>query len=224
MIRDSGAFGENISPAELGGRLDAPAFHRNCEPIWSVLAVHLQGKRGDVLEVGSGTGQHVAAFARRASDITWWPSDCEEAHLASIASWRAYGQLANVRAPMRLDLRKPDWGFENYAGAHPTIFVAILCFNVLHIASWAVAEALMAGAKHHLARDGLLFVYGPFTRHGRHTAPSNAAFDKSLRRADPDWGVRNVEELGALAARNRLDLASVEPMPANNLTLVFRPR
>jgi SAM-dependent methyltransferase len=200
----------------MDARLDAPAFHRNCAPIVAVLARCLTGCRGDVLEVGSGTGQHVVEFARAAPDIVWWPSDQDERSLASIAAWGADAGLANLRPPLRIDLRAPDW-----EAAAPKSLLAIFSANVLHIAPWAVAEGLMAGAGRRLASNGRLFVYGPFMREGRHTAPSNAAFDASLRHQDPAWGVRDVADVAVLAGQHGLRLADIVEMPANNLILVF---
>ncbi len=206
------------------GRLDAPAFHRNNGPIWSVLAPYLAGRTGDVLEIGSGTGQHAAAFAALAPEIVWWPSDCEDAHLRSIAAWRAQARRANLRSPVRLDLTAPGWGLAADGSGRPTAFLALLAINVLHIAPWRASEGLFGGAAARLAPAGHLFVYGPFMRAGRHTAESNARFDASLRRADPAWGVRDLDDLERLAADNALRLADVAAMPANNLTLVFQRR
>lgn len=214
-------FGRSAQPATLGGRPDASAFHRNHEPIWSVLEPWLQGQAGDVLELGSGTGRHAAVYARRSPDLNWWPSDVNDAHLRSIAAWRAHVELANLRAPLRIDLADPDWatGLER-AGA-PAAFRALLCINVLHIAPWRVAEGLFAGAARVLQEDGRLFVYGPFKRQGRHTAPSNEVFDAALRGANPDWGVRDMDDLDALARQVGLRPTHAEPMPANNFVLVF---
>jgi SAM-dependent methyltransferase len=211
-------FGNVGAPPEPDGRLDAPAFHRNCEPIWSVLAGFLHGQSGDVLELGSGTGQHVIAFARQSPGIRWWPSDLNEQHLRSIAAWRAHSELANVEPPVRIDLTQTDWGL--HAGV-PAQLRAIVCANVLHIAPWRVAEGLFAGAARHLADGGRLFIYGPFVRDGAHTAPSNAAFDASLRSANPEWGVRDTRDLRRLAAAEGLSLVEVVEMPANNAILVF---
>lgn len=214
-------YGKVGRPPEADGRFDAPAFHRNHVPIWSVLARFLVGKSGDALEVGSGTGQHVVAFAREAPGIVWWPSDRNEAHLRSIAAWRAYAQLDNVRAPARIDLMAADWGLGATASALPGEFLAIVCINVLHIAPWGVAEGLLRGAARLLRSDGHLFVYGPFMRDGRHTAPSNAAFDNSLRAENPSWGVRDTRDLAMLAESVGLRLAEIAEMPANNFVLVF---
>jgi hypothetical protein len=174
-------FGKDGRPVEPDGRLDAPAFHRNHQPIWSVLQKFLNGKSGDVLEAGSGTGQHVIDFARQTPEITWWPSDFNDSHLKSIAAWRGHAQLPNVRAPLRIDLSDPTWCPEMHDGNGPGRLLAVFCANVIHIAPWRVAEGLFAGTAHYLRADGRLFLYGPFKRDGQHTALSNAVFDTSLR-------------------------------------------
>ena len=214
-------FGKDGGPVEADGRLDAAAFHRNHQPIRVVLEKFLEGKSGDVLEAGSGTGQHVVDFAARFSEITWWPSDFNEAHLNSIAAWRAHAQLANIRAPLRIDLADPAWCAEMQDGRGPAPLLAVFCANVIHIAPWRVAEGLIAGAANYLRPDGKLFLYGPFKRDGKHTAPSNTAFDASLRSNNPEWGVRDVGDVRQLAERNGLRLAEIVDMPANNLMLVF---
>jgi SAM-dependent methyltransferase len=201
-------------------RLDAPAFHRNCEPIWSVIAPFLQGKSGDVLEVGSGTGQHIVEFARRAPDIVWWPTDIDPEYLDSIEAWRRHARLPNVRAPVRIDAANTEWPLGRHEGP-PSALLAMFSANVLHISPWRVSEGLLAGAARHLQTDGRLFIYGPFMRNGQHTAPSNEAFDLSLRRQNAEWGVRDADELGRLADRVGLKLSAVAAMPANNLTLTF---
>jgi SAM-dependent methyltransferase len=214
-------FGKDGRGAAEDGRLDAAAFHRNHEPIWATLERYLAGKSGDVLEAGSGTGQHVVFFAKHTPDLVWWPSDFNDAHLKSIAAWRAHAQLANVRAPLTIDLADPAWGpGMQYAGS-PKTLRAVFCANVIHIAPWPVAEGLFAGVGHYLAPDGLLMLYGPFKRDGEHTAPSNAAFDASLRQGNPDWGVRDVADLAKLADAAGLALRDVVDMPANNQILVF---
>ncbi len=215
-------FGQDGTAPEPDGRLDAPAFHRNCRPIWSVLGDFLRDQTGDVLELGSGTGQHVIEFARHSPGITWWPSDVNDRHLRSIAAWSAHAGLANVRPPVRIDLVKADWGLQ--ALGVPTDLLAIICANVLHIAPWRVAESLFAGAAHHLAGNGRLLIYGPVTRDGAHTAPSNAEFDASLRGANPEWGVRDIGDLHRQAATEGLSLLEVIDMPANNVILVFALR
>lgn len=214
-------FGKDGQPVEPDGRLDAAAFHRNHEPIWAILQKFLDGKSGDVLEAGSGTGQHVVDFARRSPEIMWWPSDFNDAHLNSIAAWRANAQLANVSAPLRIDLSDPAWCPEMADGRGPGRLLAVFCANVIHIAPWRVAEGLFAGAARYLRADGRLFLYGPFKRDGKHTAISNAVFDSSLRDNNAEWGVRDIADVTALAETVGLSLVEIAEMPANNLILVF---
>ena len=214
-------FGKDGRRVEPDGRLDAPAFHRNHEAIRSVLLRFLAGKSGDVVEAGSGTGQHVVDFARQTPDITWWPSDLNAQHLRSIAAWRAHTGLTNIRSPLRIDLSDPAWCTEMHDGSGPANLLAVFCANVIHIAPWRVAEGLFAGAARYLRSDGRLYLYGPFKRGGKHTAVSNAVFDSSLRERDPEWGVRAIEALEQLAAGNGLALVEIAEMPANNLILVF---
>ena len=214
-------FGKDGGRIEPDGRLDAAAFHRNHAPIWTVLEKFLDGKVGDVLEAGSGTGQHAVDFARRSPAITWWPSDPNEAHLRSIGAWRAHTQLPNVRAPLRIDLSDPAWCPEMRDGRGPGKLLAVFCANVVHIAPWRVAEGLFAGAAGYLRQDGRLFLYGPFKREGKHTALSNAVVDTSLQNNNPEWGVRDIEDVSRLAEAVGLALIETVDMPANNLILVF---
>lgn len=214
-------FGKDGGHIEPDGRLDAKAFHRNHEAIWAVLAPFLQAKSGDVLEAGSGTGQHVVEFARKSPQLTWWPSDFNAQHLASIEAWRTHAQLDNVRTPLRIDLSDPAWCAAMTDSSGPGPLLAVFCANVVHIAPWPVAEGLLAGAARYLRTDGRLFMYGPFKRGGHHTAVSNAVFDTSLRSSNPEWGVRDVEELERVAGSVGLKLIEVVEMPANNLVLVF---
>jgi SAM-dependent methyltransferase len=213
-------FGDSGAPPAPDGRLNGPAFHRNHDAIWSAMAGFLSAQTGDVLELGSGTGQHAAAYAARSPQLTWWPSDIYPSHLASIEAWRRHAGLANVRAPQRIDLTDPAWAWtaDKQAG---TALTAMLCINVLHISPWTVAQNLIAGAGRLLRDDGRLFVYGPFMRAGEHTAPSNAVFDATLRAENPEWGVRDIDDLRALAQNAGLTLAETVAMPANNLVLVF---
>ncbi|HEY4834902.1 MAG TPA: DUF938 domain-containing protein [Bradyrhizobium sp.] len=214
-------FGKDGRPVESDGRLDAPAFHRNHEAIRAVLQPFLAGESGDVVEAGSGTGQHVVDLARHFPEIIWWPSDLNDQHLKSIAAWRAHAGLANIRPPLRIDLSDPAWCPEMHDGSGPANLLAVFCANVIHIAPWRVAEGLFAGAGRYLREAGRLFLYGPFKRGGKHTAMSNAVFDTSLREGNPEWGVRDVEALEELAAGAGLVLIEAIEMPANNLTLVF---
>ena len=214
-------FGRDGRPVEADGRLDAAAFHRNHQAISAVLQPYLAGRSGDAVEAGSGTGQHVVHFARQTPDITWWPSDLNDAHLRSIEAWRMHAGLSNIRPPLRIDLSDPAWCPPMHDGSGPQEPLAVFCANVIHIAPWRVAEGLFAGAGRYLGDDGRLFLYGPFKRGGKHTAISNAVFDTSLRERDPEWGVREVEAVEALAGDSGLVLAKIAEMPANNLILVF---
>ena len=217
-------FGKDGRPVEPDGRLDAAAFHRNHEPIWAVLQKFLAGKTGDVLEAGSGTGQHVVHFAKHTPGVIWWPSDLNERHLKSIEAWRAHAGLPNIRPPQRIDLTDPAWSSAMKDGGGPAELLAVFCANVIHIAPWRVAEGLFAGAGRYLRADGRLFLYGPFKREGKHTAMSNAVFDTSLREQDAEWGVRDIADLEKLAETAGLALIETVPMPANNLILAFERR
>ncbi len=196
-------------------RLRAAATARNRQPILDVLARVLP-PAGIVLEVGSGTGEHAAFFAPRLPHLTWQPSDPEAEMRASIAAWARSVAASNIAAPLTLDAAAATWPVERAD--------AVVCINVIHIAPWAVCEGLVAGAAALLPDGGVLVLYGPFKRDGRHTAPSNAAFDESLRSRDPAWGVRDMGDVAAAAAAVGFDLADVVPMPANNFSIVFRRR
>lgn len=220
MVKFVVDYGKGGTPATPDGRLDAPTFHRNHEPIWSAIAEWLQAQTGDVLEIGSGTGQHAATFARRTPRLAWWPSDIHSSHLESIAAWRRHERLANLHAPQRIDLAAHDWNWQ----AGETVsrpLTAILCINVLHISPWRVTQNLLSGAGRLLRSNGRLFLYGPFMRDGKHTAPSNADFDAALRNENAEWGVRDVRDLRELADETGLSLTKITPAPANNLVLAF---
>jgi len=214
-------FGRDGGRVESDGRLDAPAFHRNHEPLWAALEKHLAGLTGNVVELGSGTGQHVVHFARHTPDLVWWPSDLNQRHVKSIEAWRVHSGLPNIRSPLRIDLSDPGWCPEMRSGQGPTNLAAVFCANVIHIAPWSVAEGLFAGAGRYLRADGKLFLYGPFKRDGKHTALSNAVFDTSLRNQDAEWGVRDITDLEKLADSVGLNLIEISDMPANNLILAF---
>jgi len=197
-------------------RLQSPAAARNRGPILEVLRDVLLA-RARVLEIASGSGEHAVHFASAEPGWTWQPSDPTHEALASIAAWRETAALPNLAAPRYLDATDPaSWPAEP--------FDAIVAINLLHISPWAVTEALMACAGDRLVPGGVLYLYGPYRRGGEHTAPSNAAFDASLRRHDPRWGVRDLEAVVAEAQGRGLELARVVDMPANNLSVVFERR
>ncbi|KVU46965.1 SAM-dependent methyltransferase [Burkholderia ubonensis] len=201
------------TPDDPSMRLSAPAAERNRGPILEVLRRVLPA-RGDVLEIASGTGQHVVHFAAGLPGLHWRPSDPDAQARRSIAAWIAQAGLSNVDAPLAFDVRDASWPF--------AALDAIVCINMIHIAPWACAEALFAGASRVLRPGGVLVLYGPYRREGRHTAPSNAAFDAQLRSRDPSWGVRDLETVVALGLDRGLDCIEVVEMPANNLSVVFR--
>jgi hypothetical protein len=151
--------------------------------------------------------------------LTWWPSDIAPAHLASIAAWRRMADLPNVREAQAIDLMDDAWTWQGDSAGEK--LTAILCINVIHISPWRVAQNLMAGAGRLLGEGGHLFTYGPYKRDGNHTAPSNAAFDASLRARNPEWGVRDIADVTALAQDNGLTCIKIAEMPANNLVLAF---
>ncbi len=213
------------SPIAAGdARLDSMAFHRNHEPIWEVLSRWIEDKPGNVLEVGSGTGQHIVEFARRAPHLLWWPSDYEARNLASIDAWRAQARSQNVEAARHLDLCALEWGLSPEDSATLSDLAAIFCANVIHISPWKTTRGLMWGASQRLHPGGRLFLYGPFKQDGAHTAPSNEAFDASLRARNPEWGVRDITDVRNLAEQHGLMLVEIEPMPANNMILIFERR
>jgi hypothetical protein len=195
------------------GRVTAPAAARNREPILGVLR-HALPASGVVLEVGSGSGEHVVHCARALPALTWQPSDPDPAMRRSIEGWTAAEQLTNVLPPLALDLLQPPWPVARAD--------ALLCINVLHISPWQAAAALFTLAQRTLPPGGRVLLYGPYRRDGVHTAPSNAAFDAQLRAQDPAWGVRDTADVSALARRAGFEGVETVDMPANNLMLVFR--
>lgn len=197
-------------------RRHAPAAERNREPILGVLRRVLPA-RGVVLEIASGTGQHVAHFAAALPELEFQPSDRTDQEFASITAWCADAGASNVRAPIVLDVTSDPWPAT--IGTVDAIFNA----NMIHIAPWEACLGLLRGAAAHLARDGVLVTYGPYRIDGRHTAPSNEAFDLDLRARDPSWGVRDLDEVARVAEQHGLGIAERVAMPANNFTIVFRP-
>lgn len=191
----------------------APSAERNKGPILDVLARVLPA-RGTVLEIGSGTGQHVTHFAKALPALTFQPSEMDPARHASIAAWIRDEGLRNVKPPLAFDVATPPWPVREAD--------AIVCINVIHISPWEATVGLMRGAGEVLPVGGVLVTYGPYKRGGVHTAPSNEEFDASLRSRDPRWGVRDLDEVAAVAQTAGLSLVEIVSMPANNLTLVFR--
>ena len=191
----------------------APATERNREPLAAVLREILPAE-GCLLEIASGTGEHAAFFAALFPRLRWQPTDPDPEALASIASWRDEAGLDNLLPPLRLDASAESWPV---ASAD-----AILCVNMVHISPWEATVGLMRGAGRLLAAGAPLVLYGPYRRAGVPTAPSNEAFDESLRSRDRQWGLRELDAVAAEASSSGLRLDRVVEMPANNLTIVFR--
>jgi len=194
-------------------RIYRPHVARNREPILDVLR-RVLSPRGLVLEVASGSGEHAVYFAERLPDLLWQPTDPDTQALASIAAHRADADLPNLLAPLQLDVTSAQWPVERAD--------AVLCNNMIHIARWSACQGLISGAARVLPAGGILYLYGPYMIDGRHTAPSNAAFDAQLRSQNAAWGIRDLAEVKALAERQGFALAETVQMPANNLSVVFR--
>lgn len=190
-----------------------PHVARNRDPILDVLRRVLPPK-GLVLEVASGSGEHAAYFAQNLPAIGWQPTDQDQQALASAAAHRAGAELPNLLPPLPLDVTAAQWPVDRAD--------AVICCNMIHIAPWAACEGLIAGSARVLPTGGLLYLYGPYKIGGRHTAPTNQAFDERLRAQNPAWGIRDLDDVTALAARFGFALAETVSMPANNLSVIFR--
>jgi hypothetical protein len=192
----------------------SPSVARNRGPILSALKPHLP-KSGTVLEIAAGTGEHAVHCAASLPGLQWQPTDPDPEALASISAWRDAAALANLLAPLQLDAAAPDtWPI--------TSANAIVNINMIHISPWAATQGLMHGAGRILAAGDPLFLYGPYIERDVDTAPSNLAFDQSLRDRNPQWGIRHLDEVTALARRHSFELSARVAMPANNLALIFR--
>ncbi len=209
--RTDGPSGSTGGSSDL--RLHAPATARNRDPILAVLRQHLPGS-GTVLELASGSGEHACHFAAGLPSLTWQPSDADPRAQRSIDAWSGLAGLANLRPALALDVLDEAW---------PTLAVdAIVCINLIHIAPARATAALLSHAAGLLSPGDPLILYGPYRRRGRPMAPGNAAFDADLRSRDPDWGLRELEQVQEAAMAAGLVPAAVHEMPAENLTVVFR--
>ena len=194
-------------------KLSSPAAARNIAPIGEVLADWLP-ETGLVLEIASGSGEHALAFSRRFPQLHWQPSDPDPQARVSIAEWRDAEGPANLLAPLAIDVCDPNWPIERAD--------AVVAINMVHISPWEASVGLIDGSARLLSDEGVLILYGPWIVEGIETAPSNLAFDRSLRERDPEWGLRSTEWLDALADRHGFARTRRVEMPANNLTLVYR--
>ncbi|MDO5692898.1 MAG: DUF938 domain-containing protein [Pseudomonadota bacterium] len=199
----------------------SPAAERNQGPILAVLR-GLLGAKGRALEIASGTGQHAAHFAAALPGWHWQPTDVDDAGFDTIRGWALQTGATNVAPPRRLDVLDASWPPDGDPFAEP--FDLIHAANLLHISPWPCCAGLMAGAARHLAPEGQLVVYGPFIEHDVPTAPSNLAFDADLRRRNPAWGLRHLDDVRRTARAAGLRLAQRHALPANNLLLVFERR
>jgi hypothetical protein len=202
-----------MSYAMVMAKSFAPAAERNRQPILDVLRRVLP-PNGVVLEVASGTGQHAMFFSEHLPALRWQPTDASLESLASIGAWVQETACENLLAPLELDVRWPQWPV--------TTANALVCINMIHVSPWETTEALFRGASALLAGGSPLITYGPYRLHGEHTAPSNAAFDQSLRSRNAQWGVRDIDDLRELGGRTGFALEERVGMPANNMTLVWK--
>jgi SAM-dependent methyltransferase len=195
----------------------SPSAERNKQPILDVLR-GLLPQRGMALEIASGTGQHVVWFAQQLPQWTWQPSEVHRGALYNIEVRVTQAELDNVLDPIQLDVRSEPW----FGHAEPApAFDLIFCANMLHIAPWEAGLALLRGSGRHLAPGGKLVTYGPYFEDGVPSAPTNVAFDQSLREQNPSWGIRLRNDVERAAAGVGLQLAARHVMPANNLLLVW---
>ena len=197
----------------------APAAERNRTAILSVLQEVLP-PRGTVLEVSSGTGQHAAYFTPELAPRHWQPSELDRALIGSIDGWRERVPSARLLPAITLDVCDTVWPVEEDLPELPV--TAIVNINMIHIAPWQACLGLLAGAGRILPPQGVLYLYGPYRRGGVHTVSSNEDFDRSLQARDPQWGVRDLDEVEAAANGAGLLLDRVIEMPVNNLSVVFR--
>jgi hypothetical protein len=199
----------------------APATERNREAILAVLQEILP-PTGTVLEISSGTGEHAVYFAPRLYPRHWIPSDPNPIARDSIAAWQAHFPAENLHPPLDINVTDEIWSIKvgNYGDVEP--IKAIANINMIHIAPWQACLGLIAGGRRILRQGGILYLYGPFKQGREHTAPSNEAFDASLRAQNPEWGVRDIEEVVAVAERESLKLIKTVAMPANNLSVIFQ--
>jgi SAM-dependent methyltransferase len=200
----------------------APATQRNREPILELL-LQILPQHGTILEIASGTGEHATFFSYHLAPRQWLPSDPNPELRASISAWTEFFPCEAMQPPIDLDASSPIWPVETEPLPEPSIS-AIVNINMIHISPWSACLGLMAGAGRILPPGGILYLYGPYKQNGEHTAPSNADFDESLQAQNPDWGVRNLEDVVKAAEAQNLTLHQTHPMPANNFSLVFKHR
>ena len=198
-------------------RVDFPATNRNREPILKLLKQILPSE-GTVLEIASGSGQHITYFAKHIDGLKWQPSDADPNILSSIAAWTTTQNLKNkILPPLLIDTRMANWRLKDLE-----TLSAIIIINLAHIAPWNVVTSLFKNAEKILKSNSLLYFYGPYKINNLHTSPSNEQFDHALKFKNAEWGVRNLEDLVALANFHNFKLIKTVSMPANNLSIIFK--
>ena len=197
----------------LDQKLHSTAAVRNCEPVWSVLSEILP-ERGTLLEIGSGTGQHGAAYAPRAPHIQWQPSDIDPRYTASVRAHQQEQPHANWLPPIHLDVTSQEWDIDAVD--------VIMSMNMIHIAPWEACVGLLQGAGKYLVPGGWLYTYGPYKIDGEHTSESNVAFDRSLKSRNPSWGIKDLEAIVSCAEEAGLRFDKKVAMPASNFSLLFQ--
>lgn len=198
---------------QADGKWFLPPSERNKGPILDVLSRVLP-KRGVVLEIASGTGQHVVHFATALPGLTWQPSDPDPELLESIALRVREAQLANINSPIELDVTRHPWPLQAAD--------AIVCINMIHVAPWSATLALLESSRALLPTGHVLFLYGPYRRLGRYSSKNDEQFDADLRAQNPDWALRDLEAVSEAAASSGFVLAEIVDMPANNFSLIFK--
>lgn len=204
---------------EGDGRQFSPSAQRNADPILKILKTCLP-KGGTVLEIAAGTGEHSVKFAPEFPHLLWLATDPADDKLQSIRAWHMKNPSPNLLMPLKIDAGAKTWPVEEISLPKP--ITAIVCINLFHVSPWKVGKGLLAAAGRILPTGGVLYLYGAYKRGGKHTAPSNEEFDAMLKATDPEWGVRNLEDVEAEASKNGLTLSKVAEMPANNLSVVFK--
>ncbi len=217
MVED---FGKDLDQTPTDGRLNAPAALRNQDAIKDVLCDIIKDKKGHVLEIGSGTGQHAIHFARHLPEITWWPSDPNDDHITSINAWTSYTQSENIKPAIKIDTSHP-WDLGEEGKPPLENLIGVFCANVCHISPWSVTEGLFLNAGSNLSTETCLILYGPFKRDGDFLSQGNIDFNQALRARNSEWGIRDTNDISICAKKNNLKLEKILDMPANNSTLIL---
>ena len=197
----------------------APATQRNREHILEVL-LRVLPSSGDILEVASGTGEHSLFFAPAFSPRLWIPSDPNPIARDSIEAWREESLIDNIQPPLNINVENSSWEIEN----KELNITTIVNINMIHISPWKACLGLMEGANRILPSEGILYLYGPYKQGGKHTAPSNESFNQYLRGENPEWGVKNLEDVIKVAEDKGLIFQEKVDMPANNLSVILQKK